>query len=87
MKVRSVGRMARLFKNLRENNEVLLDIKEMSMDGKIPRGLLMQGRPAIKDTFKEYLLARDLDGQNEKRPNRSPEKGSLTSRSNDSMLI
>jgi len=60
--------MARLFKNIRENNEILIEIKEMSTDGKIPRGLLIQGKPAMKDTFKEYLLARDLDGQNEKRP-------------------
>jgi len=62
MKIRSVGRLARMFKNLRENNEILLEIKEMSTDGKIPQGLLLQGKPAMKDTFKEYLLARDLDG-------------------------
>lgn len=40
----------------------------MAPDGKIPRGLLMSGKPAIKDKFKEYLFARDLDKDNEKRP-------------------
>jgi serine/threonine-protein phosphatase 2B catalytic subunit len=67
-KVRAVAKMARLFKNLKNNSEILLEIKEMAPDGKIPRGLLMKGRPAIKDKFKEFLLARDLDKDNEKRP-------------------
>lgn len=58
------------------------------MDGKIPRGLLMQGKVAIKDVFKEYILARVLDSQNEKRPNRiSGGLSSYSSRSSDSMLI
>jgi len=60
---------------------MLLDIKEMSPDGKIPRGLLMKGRPAIKDQFKEYLLALDLDKKNEKRPTNCSSVGS------DSMLV
>lgn len=66
--MRAVGKMARLFKSLKNNSEILLEIKEMAPDGKIPRGLLMKGRPAIKDKFKEFLLARDLDKDNEKRP-------------------
>ena len=53
---------------MKENSEILIEIKEMAPDGKIPRGLLMKGRPAIKDKFKEFLLARDLDKDNEKRP-------------------
>ena len=38
----------------RENSEMLIAIKKMSPDGKIPRGLLLNGRPAIKDTYKEF---------------------------------
>ena len=53
----------------------------MSPDGKIPRGLLLNGKPAIKDSFKEFLFARDLDIVNEKRP------GCGSTKSNDSMLI
>ena len=33
---------------------MLIAIKKMSPDGKIPRGLLLNGRPAIKDTYKEF---------------------------------
>jgi hypothetical protein len=38
----------------RENSEMLIAIKKMSPDGKIPRGLLLNGRPAIRDTYKEF---------------------------------
>jgi hypothetical protein len=48
-KVKAIARMAVMFKNLKQNSEILLEIKEMAPDGKIPLGLLMKGRPAIKD--------------------------------------
>ncbi len=68
MKVKSVARMHKIFKTLKEENEVLLQIKGMAPDGKIPRGLLLEGRPAIRDTFKEYAQAKTLDSVNEKFP-------------------
>jgi hypothetical protein len=37
-----------MIRSLREEKESLLKIKEMSPDGKIPRGLLLKGREAIK---------------------------------------
>lgn len=40
----------------------------MVPDGKIPKGLLLQGRPAIKDALKEFDLAKTLDKKNEARP-------------------
>ena len=46
---------------------MLLQIK-MANDGRIPRGLLLEGRPAIRNAFKEYELALKLDKENEKRP-------------------
>jgi serine/threonine-protein phosphatase 2B catalytic subunit len=53
-KVKAVARLTRIFKNLRENSEMLVAIKKMAPDGKIPRGLLMHGRPAIRDIFREF---------------------------------
>ncbi len=47
---------------------MLLAIKRMSPDGKIPRGLLLNGRPAIKDIYKEYDHAKLVDRINEKHP-------------------
>jgi hypothetical protein len=40
----------------------------MCPDGKIPRGLLLEGRPAIKDAIAEFQIAKDLDKDNEMRP-------------------
>jgi serine/threonine-protein phosphatase 2B catalytic subunit len=67
IKVSSVGRMRRMYKNLKENSEQLLLLK-IANDGKIPRGLLLEGRPAIRNAMKEFQLAINLDKENEKRP-------------------
>lgn len=56
-----------MYKNLKDNAEQLLVIK-MANDGKIPRGLLLEGRPAIRNAMKEFQLAANLDKENEKRP-------------------
>ena len=60
-----------MYTNLRENSDMLLKIK-MVNDGRIPRGLLIEGRPAIRNYMKEFQLAADLDSENEKRPPLKP---------------
>lgn len=57
-----------MFKVLKDEGEMLVKIKGMAPDGKIPRGLLLEGRPAIRDTFKEFSNAKSLDKVNEKIP-------------------
>jgi len=42
----------------------------MVNDGRIPRGLLLDGKPAIRNALKEFELALQLDKENEKRPPR-----------------
>jgi hypothetical protein len=42
----------------------------MANDGMIPRGLLLAGRSAIKDALRDFELAKSLDQENEKRPQR-----------------
>lgn len=37
-------------------------------DGRIPRGLLLEGKIAIRNALKEFELAKELDKDNEKRP-------------------
>lgn len=51
-KVMSVARMSKMFSTLREESEMLLKLKNMAPDGKIPRGLLLEGKPAIKNAMK-----------------------------------
>ena len=69
-KIKSFARMQKMFSTLKNESEMLLKIKGMSPDGKIPRGLLLEGRPAIKDSFKEYSRATELDKINEKMPSK-----------------
>lgn len=67
-KVKSVARMHKMLHVLKDEQETLLKIKTMAPDGKIPRGLLLEGRPAIRDTFREFKNAQKLDKNNEKMP-------------------
>ncbi len=53
LKVGSVGRVRRMYKNLVENQDLLLKIK-MVNDGRIPRGLLLEGKVAIRNCLKEF---------------------------------
>ncbi len=48
-KINSVARISRMYTTLREESEMLLKIKNICPDGKIPRGLLLEGKPAIKN--------------------------------------
>ena len=56
-KVQSVAKMSKMFSTLREDSELILKIKNISPDGKLPRGLLLEGRPAIKHAAKQFELA------------------------------
>ena len=57
-KINSVARINRMYTTLREESELLLKIKNISPDGKLPRGILLEGKPAIKNGKKyiTYLL-------------------------------
>ncbi len=67
-KVRTIGRVSKMFSTLRQESESLLKIKNMAPDGKLPRGLLLEGKPAIKNALKQFNLAKELDKVNERRP-------------------
>lgn len=67
-KVKVFARMQKMFTTLKDESELILKLKGMAPDGKIPRGLLLEGRPAIKDALQEFKRAREVDKINEKRP-------------------
>lgn len=69
-KIQSVAKVSKMFTVLREEQEMILNIKNISPDGKLPRGLLMEGKPAIRHAAKQFNLAAELDKVNEKRPKR-----------------
>ena len=49
----------------------LLEMKQMSPDGKLPKGALLEARPTIEFASQQYALVKGLDAQNEKRPRRN----------------
>lgn len=67
-KIQSVAKMNKMFSVLKEESELILKIKNISPDGKLPRGLLLDGKPAIKNVAKQFSHAVELDKVNEKRP-------------------
>jgi serine/threonine-protein phosphatase 2B catalytic subunit len=48
-KVKAMSRMMKMFKTLREENESVVQLKGICPDGKVPKGLLLEGRKAIED--------------------------------------
>jgi len=69
-KIKAVGAMNLMLKNMRKNQEVLLELKSMSPDGKLPKGALLEARPTIEFASQQYKVISRLDAQNEKRPKR-----------------
>ena len=69
-KIQSIGRMNLMLANMRKNQEVLLEMKQMSPDGKLPKGALLEARPTIEFASQQYNIVKNLDAQNEKRPRR-----------------
>lgn len=49
--------MSKMFNTLREEHEMILKIKNISPDGKLPRGILLDGKPAIKHAAKQFNIA------------------------------
>ena len=68
-KVRAVSKMMKMLKTLREDKEVILQLKGLCPDNKIPRGLLQLGRDAIIGAVDAFRQAKEWDIGNERRPN------------------
>jgi len=54
--------------NMRKNREILLEMKMMSPDGKLPRGALLEAKPTIEFASQQFTIVKGLDSSNEKRP-------------------
>lgn len=49
-----------------------MQMKQVSLDGKLPRGLLLEKRSSIKFDLDTFKLTAELDKKNEKRPSPKP---------------
>ena len=55
-------------KTIRENNEQIIQLKGLSPDKKIPRGLLTEGKSAIDNMIETFEKVKTADKINEMRP-------------------
>lgn len=71
-KVRAMSKMMKMFKTLREENESVVQLKGICPDGKVPKGLLLEGKKALEselvDRSKVFTNAKKLDAFNEAMP-------------------
>jgi serine/threonine-protein phosphatase 2B catalytic subunit len=65
-KIQSLGRMMRLFRTLREEEESIVMLKGFC-DGSVKRGLLLGGPDAIKSALGEFQHNMELDKPNLRR--------------------
>lgn len=67
-KIRSIGKMAVIFKTLREEHENITKLKGLCPGYKIPPGTLSGGADAIEDALKQFEKAKKMDRMNEGMP-------------------
>ncbi|SCM23191.1 serine/threonine protein phosphatase 2B catalytic subunit A, putative [Plasmodium chabaudi chabaudi] len=67
-KVQSIGRLMRVFRTLRKENELIVQLKGCSPGYKIPVGLLLSGKEGLENELEKFTKAKEIDSINEKRP-------------------
>ena len=67
-KIKTVSRLMKMFKTLRQEQETIIDLKVLSSDNKIPRGLLIEGKKALVTALEQFARIKDGDSANEGMP-------------------
>jgi len=67
-KVRSIARMARMFKTLRQENETVIRLKGVCPGHKLSPGLLLAGKDKLESELDIFNHVHDVDLENELRP-------------------
>merc|ERR1711920_152560 len=73
-KIRSVARMSRMFKVLRQENETVIRLKGVCPGHKLKPGLLLEGKEGLASELELFGHAVTIDRTNEKRPGAAPAK-------------
>lgn len=71
-KVRTVARLARMFKTLRQENETVIRLKGVCPGHKMSPGLLLSGKEAMSTELQRFSYSKSVDTINEKRPDDAP---------------
>lgn len=67
-KIKVMSKMMLMLKNIRNERELILNLKDSCPDDKLPRELLTHGKLTIKSSSSSFKRARLFDSVNEKRP-------------------
>jgi len=67
-KVRTIARMARMFKTLRQENETVIRLKGVCPGHKLAPGLLLAGKDRMNSELEMFGHVAHIDAVNEKRP-------------------
>jgi serine/threonine-protein phosphatase 2B catalytic subunit len=67
-KVRTIARMARMFKTLRQENETVIRLKGVCPGHKLAPGLLLAGKEKLTTELEMFGHAKNIDLENELRP-------------------
>jgi serine/threonine-protein phosphatase 2B catalytic subunit len=67
-KVKAMSKMMKMFKTLREDKEIIMQLKGLCPDNKVPKGLIQMGHKALEGALDSFTKAKEWDLVNEKRP-------------------
>jgi len=73
-KVISVSRMMKMFRTLRQENEIVVQLKGLCPDNKIPKGVLSMGKEGLREELDTFTNVKEMDRINEKRPETMPDE-------------
>ena len=68
MKVKFITMLMKMYRTLREEQELIMKLKGFCPGNKIPKGILIQGPEAVKTAYERYKNAKQLDRINEGMP-------------------
>ena len=68
MKVQFMTMIMKMYRTLRQENELIIKLKGFCPGNKIPKGILLQGPEALKSALERYKEAKQYDQINEKMP-------------------
>ena len=68
MKMKIITMLMKMYRTLREENELILKLKGFCPGNRIPKGILLQGAEALKTALERYKTARTIDKINERMP-------------------
>merc|ERR1712157_312258 len=73
-KVVAVTKLMRMYKVLKENQNNIVQLKQLSPNGMIPHGVLAGGSKEIEKVIASFNSAKKADAVNEANPNAKPNK-------------